>query len=252
MAIDTRDETLIPSLKLINDFFKAFNVVVAAFVFLGFKNLATPPRNIVINLMNSLAATYTPPPAKPVIISFNEKFLLIHPITLPIAEPIDSKVPPIILPKFEKISPKLLASLATFEMVDDMFENISENPDDKESKLKLEFNDVKKSPIDDVIVNNIPARPFNPPKRLLKGLAIEIIVFLNISKTEKTPLKVLFILSAVSPLIVSLDVKFLIFSEILTICSDTIGGKISTNASLIGVIDSNINFPMFFIESTKL
>ena len=78
----------------------------------------------------------------------------------------------------------------------------------------------------------IPSDPISCPI----GLRIAVITFLPISKIEKKPLNVLFILSIASSLIDICSVNFLNLSVKEYIWSPVIDGKISLNASPIGLI----------------
>ena len=130
---------------------------------------------------------------------------------------------------------------------------IEERKDSKLPKSRFSFNDVKKSPILAVILSSIFPKSFSPlaPRSLATASPTVPRIFLKMLNTEKMPENVRFNLSAVSSPIFSLDVKLSSAEVILTSRSAVIGGKILSNASLIGITTDSTASQIFQIESIK-
>ena len=141
------------------------------------------------------------------------------------------------------------APFITFEMPVTIVERTPEIP----SVLKFSFSDVKKSPIRaDISRSRLPrlANPSDPISCPI-GLRMAAITFLPMSKIEKKPLKVRLILSAVSPLILSLEVNSFSLAVKLASCFPVVEGNISLNASLIGATIDPIPSHVFQKDSMR-
>ena len=189
---------------------------------------------------NFLAATNIPPPARPADISPAETFSENHEKALLIPPKIVLSTLLTPFPILDNTSPKPSKPPEAFFIILEIPSNNPVTDLDIPSVLKPELREVKKSPIAAVILSIRSKTPVTPPPENIPPIALLTITrtFLNISKIEKTPLKVLLILSAVSSLTFNFSVKLLIAEVILYNCSDVAGGNISLNASCIGFITS--------------
>ena len=110
---------------------------------------------------------------------------------------------------------------------------------------------VKKSPIVAVTVRSLSAKNPAPVRRGAKALKTATAPCRTRSRTEKRPLKVRCNLSAVSSEMTKRSEKLRSVSVSAYSWSEVAGGKISRNASLIGVITLTKPLAAFQIDSIK-
>ena len=241
-AILTKEETLIPVVNDIKESCRELRMSLKPcclfLIVFGLKILLKLFSILRTKLDSFVARTNIPPPVSPAKISRKETLSVIHPKTFVTAFHILEATLQMLSPIEENILPKPpILSNAVF-IVFEIPLTISDNTPVMPSVLKLLFKDVKKSPIRaDMSRRKLPRLPIpSDPTSCPMGLRIAVIIFLPISKIEKKPLNVLFILSMVSSLIDICSVNFLNLSVKEYTWSPVIDGKISLNASPMGLI----------------
>ena len=214
-AILTKEETLIPVVNDIKESCKesrmSLKAVCLFLIVFRLKILSKLFLILFTKLDSFVARTNIPPPVSPAKISREETLRAIHTKVFDNVLHILETTLQMLSPTEENASPKPLilsnAAFITLEIPLTMLDNTPVMP----SVLKLLFKDVKKSPIRaDMSRRKLPRLPTpSDPTSFPMGLRIAVIIFLPISKIEKKPLNVLFILSIVSSLIDICSVNFL-------------------------------------------
>ena len=263
-AISSRVWALIPAVKFsiasCKDENNSESPVLTPFFFVPENKLATnsftafvaPERFLVAStIFLPVKIANTAPMAS--MIPLKVMFSLDHPMILPINSPTLEMACPTVFP----IPPKMLVRPlppVKLEMKFEITEFKDERVDSKLVRSKSLFNAVRKSPILAVASKSIFPRSEKPPvpRSFATELATDKRTFLTIPNTEKTPEKVRCNLSAVLSLIASFAVNFSNAEVIFVRRTAVIGGKILSNASLIGRITDSTASQIFQIDLIRL